>query len=363
MSTSYKITRVETWSEFLPLTRPYTIAYKTVEAVENFFIRLETEGGIIGLGAGSPAQFVTGESFSAGKAALVENAERLLLGKDLRHCAAICRSLPKEMPDTPAARTAIDIALHDLLAQSLQLPLVEVLGRAHNKLPTSITIGIKDSIEETLEEAREYRRRGFRIIKLKIGKSLDDDIETTRKLSELLGGDMLLRVDANQGYSAAELTQYARQTAGFGLELIEQPLKKEKPFEMLDAPEDIRAICAADEAMQLPADALALAAAPQPFGIYNIKLMKCGGIYAAMQIGHIAGLAGIDLMWGCMDESIVSISGALHAAFANPATRYIDLDGSLDLARDIVQGGFILKDGFMTTNDRPGLGVFLSGNS
>ncbi len=62
-------------------------------------------------------------------------------------------------------------------------------------------------------------------------------------------------------------------------------------------------------------------------------------------------------MWGCMDESIISISAALHAALASPATRYLDLDGSLDLARDLVSGGFVIEDGVMRTVDAPGLGV------
>ena len=62
-------------------------------------------------------------------------------------------------------------------------------------------------------------------------------------------------------------------------------------------------------------------------------------------------------MWGCMDESIISITAALHVAFASPQTRYIDLDGSFDLARDVVSGGFIFADGLMRTNELPGLGL------
>ena len=62
-----------------------------------------------------------------------------------------------------------------------------------------------------------------------------------------------------------------------------------------------------------------------------------------------------------MDESVVSISAALHAAFSSPATRYLDLDGSLDLARDVAEGGFILEDGVMRTLHKPGLGVTLRG--
>jgi L-alanine-DL-glutamate epimerase-like enolase superfamily enzyme len=64
-------------------------------------------------------------------------------------------------------------------------------------------------------------------------------------------------------------------------------------------------------------------------------------------------------MWGCMDESIVGIAAALHAALASPATRYLDLDGSLDLARDIVTGGFVMQNGELSVTDTPGLGVVL----
>jgi L-alanine-DL-glutamate epimerase-like enolase superfamily enzyme len=63
------------------------------------------------------------------------------------------------------------------------------------------------------------------------------------------------------------------------------------------------------------------------------------------------------LFWGCNDESIVSITAALHAAFACSNTKYIDLDGSLDLGNDVVKGGFILKDGIMYCSEKPGLGV------
>jgi L-Ala-D/L-Glu epimerase len=76
-----------------------------------------------------------------------------------------------------------------------------------------------------------------------------------------------------------------------------------------------------------------------------------------LKIADIAQVANIDLFWGCNDEGIVSITAALHAAFASEKTKYIDLDGSLDLGRDEVKGGFILKEGRMYCSDKPGLGV------
>ncbi len=353
------ITKVRFWSENLELTKPYDIAYRTVDTVENIFVYLETQNKLWGIGAGSPAKFVTGETIKEAKSALQEKLEDLLLGKDIRLIVKHCRLLEEELPKTPAARKAIDIALHDLYAKYLDLPLVDVLGRVHHSLPTSITIGIKSTIKETLEEAEEYIQKGFKIIKLKIGKSVDEDIETTHRLREKVGFEVGIRVDANQGYSPVQLQDFFLKTQSLNLELIEQPIKKDKIQGMFEVSDNIRRICAADESLQTPTDALTLAHPPQPFGIYNIKLTKCGGIHSALKIANIANLAGINLMWGCMDESIISITAALHTALASPATKYLDLDGSFDLAHDVVTDGFILKDGLLNVSHKPGLGVTL----
>lgn len=357
MDNDLKITKVKSWSENLELTRPYNISYRTIDSIENVFVHLETQNGLYGIGSGSPAEFVTGETIHAAKAILNDKLESLLFGKDIRLLAEHCRFLEEELPETPAAATAVDIALHDILAKHLNIPLVDMLGRVHHSLPTSITIGIKDTIQETLEESEEYMAKGFKIIKLKIGKSVEKDIETTHKLFEKVGKRMKIRVDANQGYAPEDLIRYIRQTESLNLDLIEQPVKKDQWQDMYEVPEKLRKLCAADESIQRPADALRLATPPHAFGIYNIKLMKCGGVFPALQIAEIANFAGIELMWGCMDESIISITAALHAALASPATRYLDLDGSLDLAKDIVDGGFILKNGMLSVSDEPGLGV------
>ncbi|MFQ5638193.1 MAG: mandelate racemase/muconate lactonizing enzyme family protein [bacterium] len=351
-----KITQVKTWSENLKLTRPYTIAFHTFDSVENVFVYLETEDGSFGLGAGSPAEVITGESLEACTAALEDNLEELLLGKDIRALKEHTRNLEKVLSETPAARAAIDIALHDIFAKYLGVPLVDFLGRAYDSLPTSITIGIQ-SVEGSLSDAEEYIAQGFRILKLKIGRSVAEDVAMVRKLRERVGDHITIRVDANQGYTIADLLKFVRETESQALEFIEQPLKGENRGGMLEAQEEVRTGCVADESLHSPKDALALASHPHPFGIFNIKLMKCGGIQPAMQIAEIARLAGIDLMWGCMDESRISISAALHAALASPATRYLDLDGSFDLARDLARGGFVLKDGFLSVTGEPGLGV------
>ena len=353
-----KISKVTFWAENLALTRPYTIAYERIESVQNLFVHLQAEDGSVGLGVASPAEDVTGEGVRECRQALIDHLEDLLLGTDIRHLKTRLRDIEKAMPAAPAARAAIDTALHDLWAKHLGLPLVDLLGRVHRSLPTSITIGI-ESVEEALEEAAEYIGRGFRILKVKIGRSVEEDVERLHRLRQEMGREIIIRVDANQGYSVDQFENFLKQTATLELEFIEQPLEARDFEGMRRLPEAVRKKVAADESLLDARDALICLAPPRPFGIYNIKLMKCGGIAPAMQIAEIAHLAGIDLMWGCMDESIVGIAAALHAALASPATRYLDLDGHLDLARDLVTGGFVLQDGELGVTDNPGLGVKL----
>jgi L-alanine-DL-glutamate epimerase-like enolase superfamily enzyme len=169
-----------------------------------------------------------------------------------------------------------------------------------------------------------------------------------------------IRADANQGYGPAELRRYLAAAAPLAVEFLEQPLPAQPPEAIAaqdELPEPERRRLAADESLLDERDALRLARPPLRFGIGNIKLMKCGGVRPALRIAAIAEACGMELMWGCMDESVVSISAALHAAFASPATRYLDLDGSFDLAQDLATGGFALERGVLSTLDRPGLGV------
>jgi len=140
------------------------------------------------------------------------------------------------------------------------------------------------------------------------------------------------------------------------LELIEQPLPVGQEQALLQLTANERKTLTADEVLKDPQAALKLAAGVQPFGIYNIKLMKCGGLLGAKDIATIAQHAGIDLFWGCNDESMISITAALHIAYACPNTKYIDLDGSFDLMEDIVTGGFEVKDGCLVINNDAGFG-------
>jgi L-Ala-D/L-Glu epimerase len=353
-----KIRSVVASCKDLQLTRPYTIAYKTVTHVENVVVKVELENGMVGLGTANPSKYVVGSDTTATLRALQLADLDQLKGKDIRAFYSLLQYVHQLFSKEAGARAALDIALHDAFTQWLGVPLAGFLGQVINKLPTSITIGIKP-VAETLVEAKEYVERGFRILKVKLGQSPEEDIERLVKLREAHGNNIIIRIDANQGYTAEELISFYERTVPLHLELIEQPLKADAIDAMKQLPSYIKRLVAADESLVNPADAFHLADHPAACGIFNIKLMKCGGIQPALEIATIAQHAGLELMWGCNDESIISISAALHAAYASPATRYLDLDGSFDLAKDIVSGGFTVKDGYMSLTGQPGLGVTL----
>ncbi|MFZ5971263.1 MAG: mandelate racemase/muconate lactonizing enzyme family protein [Bacteroidota bacterium] len=351
-----KIKDIKVWSTDLGNTKPYTIAFKTVDEVRNAFVEITLQNGTTGIGSGNPSEYVVGENLQQTIEALDLKNLDFLIGRDIREVKQLLFEVWQKFPKNPAARAALDIALHDAFTKLLGIPLVKYLGQKIHSMPTSNTIGIKN-VEETLLEAEDYRKRGFRILKVKLGKDLEEDIERMVKLREKFGKQFVIRIDANQGYTSQQTIEFYKRTKHLDIELIEQPLPAKSVDEMKKLPDEIKKIIAADESLISPQHALELVKPPLASGIFNIKLMKCGGVDQGLKIADIAFQEGVELFWGCNDESIVSITAALHAAFACANTRYIDLDGSLDLARDEVKGGFILKDGVMYCSDKPGLGV------
>ena len=351
-----KIKDITVWSVDLGNTKPYTIAFKTVTEVKNVFVEVLLDDGTTGIGAGNPSEYVVGETLEQSVEALDSRNLEFLIGRDIRELNQLTFEVWRNFPENPAARAAIDIALYDTFTKYLGVPLVKYLGQKIKKLPTSNTIGIKN-VDDTLREAEDYIKRGFRVIKVKLGKDLEEDVERVMKLREKFGNQIVIRIDANQGYNIDQTIQFYGRTYDLDLELIEQPLPAKDISGMKTLPPEVREVVAADESLITPADAIELIKPPKAAGIFNIKLMKCGGISQALKIADIALHEEVDLFWGCNDESIVSITAALHAAFSCSNTKYIDLDGSLDLGSDIVTGGFKLKDGYMYCTDKPGLGV------
>jgi hypothetical protein len=99
-----KIKNIKVWSADLGNTKPYTIAFKTVDEVLNAFVEITLENGITGIGAGNPSEYVTGESFEHCKQALQEKNIQFLLGRDIREVHQLAFEVWQKLPANPAAR-------------------------------------------------------------------------------------------------------------------------------------------------------------------------------------------------------------------------------------------------------------------
>jgi L-Ala-D/L-Glu epimerase len=177
------------------------------------------------------------------------------------------------------------------------------------------------------------------------------------KLNEYFGRSIAMRVDANQGYSLEQLLTFIKETAKVSVELIEQPIAVEFDSDLVKLYGMDRPVLVADESLTNMNSAIELCMSDRKYEAFNIKLMKCGGVKAAKEIAEFANSFGIKIFWGCNDESVSSISAALHAAYSCSNTQYLDLDGSFELANDPVSGGFLLKNGLMYCLELPGFGI------
>ena len=354
-----KITNIKIEIKNLSLTKPYTIAYKTIDSVENVIVTIIAENQLYGIGASNTSKDVVKEDTQDAFHTLSTADLSFLIGRNIACFYDILKEIHTKFSASVGARAALDIAMYDLFTKYIQVPLVDFLGIHHTSLPTSVTIGIM-SLEETIREADNFIKQGFAILKLKLGSNdIFYDIERTQALRRHIKSNVLLRVDANQGWSLADYSVFCNAciTHKLDVEFIEQPFLAKKIFEnSFDAKYDAFRNVAFDEDIITAEDAYKISSR---FGtcIYNIKLMKSGGISPALQIAQIGKTANAPLMWGCNDESIISIAAALHTAFSCPHTKYIDLDGSFDLEKDVVSGGFHLKKGVMSLTNRNGLGV------
>lgn len=351
-----KITAIRAYRRDIPLTNPYTIAFQTTDVAELAFVEIELANGTVGFGSSAASEHVFGESIEDSIQNLQSDTIQQWVGRDIRHFRQLISEIKQAFPKYSGTVTSLDIALHDVFGKYLGVSVLQFYGQKIKPLPTSVTIGIK-SVEETLADAAGYQKQGFKVLKIKTGLELETDIERCTKLRERFGESLHIRVDANQGYTPEQTIAFYKATQKLQLELIEQPMPVGTEAAMKKLPKPIKAKIAADESLKNAASALDLIDGTGACGIFNIKLMKCGGLLGAFEIANIAQYANIDLFWGCFDESVLSITAALHAALACPSTRYIDLDGSFDLAEDPFRGGFELREGILYPNELPGFGT------
>jgi L-alanine-DL-glutamate epimerase-like enolase superfamily enzyme len=332
----------------LPLSDPFTISRGTQEAAENVVVRVSDDGGMTGYGAAAPSGYY-GETVETVAAVLPDLLAEVEDVGDPHALAPIERRTAEVVGGNPAARAAISVAVHDLAARRLGVPLYRLLGLdAARCPPTSYTVGI-DSVDRVREKAATAVEAGHSVLKLKLGT--DRDAELVAAVREA-APEATLRADANGAWTPREAVARCETLAEHGVEFVEQPVPADDPSGLQFVYERSPLPVVADESCATLADVPAVA---DRADVANVKLMKCGGLREAIRMIHAARAQGLDVMLGCMIETDASIAAACHLA---PLVDYADLDGSLLLAEDPYEGVDLTGGEIRLSElDRSGTGV------
>ena len=353
-----KITDIRFGMLRVPLKTPFKTALRTVDTIEDIVVMLHTDGGRIGYGEAPATAVITGDTHGSIVDAIRHYIAPRLIGQDIGDLNRLTRLVQTSMEKNTSAKAAVEIAIYDLWGQLYDAPLYKLLGGGDPAITTDITISV-DYIDKMVADSLAAVERGFESLKIKVGKDIGVDIERVRAIYAAVEGRALLRLDANQGWTAKQAV-YALQTledAGIKLELIEQPVKARDLDGMRYVTERVHTPVMADESVFGPlevAELIRMRAAD----IINIKLMKTGGISNAIRIADLAAMHGIECMIGCMLETSISVAAAVHLAVARAdVITKVDLDGPSLCQFNPVVGGVIFNESEISVTDAPGLGI------
>jgi L-alanine-DL-glutamate epimerase-like enolase superfamily enzyme len=353
-----RITGVEIVPVKLPLLEPFVVSYGTFPDLATVLVRLETDGGLTGWGEGTPDPHVTGETFE-GVIATLRHLAPALLGHDPLDRSAAMRLLGSRVAGAPTAKAALDIALHDLAGRVAGLPVWALLGgRAREALSISRVISLK-SPEAMAIDATQFVAAGFHTVKLKVGDARDirGDVRRVAAVREAVGQDVGIKIDVNGGWRTAGAAVGAvRGIAAYDPEYVEQPVDRRA----LEGMAEVRRLggvpVMADEAVLDAHDALQ-AVRLRACDLINIKLMKCGGLLAALALDAVAETAGVGCQIGTMVESSVASAAGLHLALALHNVATVEMGGPIMLAEDVGDLRAYYEHDRITVPAGPGLGV------
>ena len=353
-----KITDIRLGMLRVPLKTPFKTALRTVDTVQDVVVQVHTDTGHIGWGEAPATAVITGDTHGSIIEAITTCIAPRLIGRQVADLNRNCALVQSAMVHNSSAKAAVEIALYDLWAQLHNAPLYRMLGGGEPVITSDITISV-DHIDKMVADSLSALDRGFESLKIKVGKDIGLDIERVKAIHAAVDGRALLRLDANQGWTAkqAVFAMTALENAGVELELLEQPVKADDIAGLKYVTDRVNTPVMADESAFSPLQAIDLIQ-QRAADIINIKLMKTGGLSNAIKVADIAGLHGVPCMIGCMLESSISVAAAVHLAVAkSDVITKVDLDGPSLCAFDPVTGGVHFNESEITISDAPGLGI------
>lgn len=350
-----RITDVEIIPVSVPFVDPFEIAGGKATHGRHVVVRLVSNDGQVGFGESAPMSSYSPQTQEA-VVAEMNRLNSLLIGQDPLDVQAIHLSMKKADADC-FALAGLDIALHDLAARSLAIPICRLIGGALARgIDLSWAIGFKPA-EEMAREAKRYVRKGFRTVKLKVGDEPALDLERVAAVRQAVGPNVVLKVDANQGYDLETAVRVGSRLVDHGIAVVEQPLPRSALSEMARLRRRISIPIMADESLYSVEDAKRILE-QEAADVFNIKIMKPGGIRPSAKLAAVAEAAHMPCMLGSMPElGIGTLAGLQLAVTSGVFTWGAELIGPWMFRAHLLKATPKLVKGRLMLPRGPGLGI------
>jgi L-alanine-DL-glutamate epimerase-like enolase superfamily enzyme len=332
-----------------------------VSQISGYLVRIVTEDdSISGMGWAHENPFIAGETAESIRSVIDGIFSPFLIGKDPRDIAVLMEGLESRVVFNYRAKSAIDMALHDLTARAASVPLYRQLGGAfRSSIPCIRMLGLA-SPEEMAKEAQALQAEGFRHFKLKIDATAGD-LDRVRAVAAVLGHDGRLVLDANQAYTPKQAIEFANRLHDCpAVAILEQPVRSDDLDGMALVRRSVDMLVEADECVRTVADAYRVIE-KQAADIISLKVPKMGGLYWTRKIADLCQAANIPNMTGAMVGSCIFDIVHTHLACSHPNISAFgcEIGDSRRLSHDVATG-LVIRDGAAQADDTPGLGAQLA---
>ena len=357
------IERVRTVLLDVPLRRPHRFARTGMDAQPILLVSVTTRDGVSGVGEGvvPGGPWWGGESVETMQVIVEKYLTPQLVGRRVDDIAGIQQAINDVVNANLYAKAAVEVALHDAWARSLDVPLHTLLGGvARTSIPVTWALGT-ESAAEVVDEAQAKLEAGLHTsFKLKMGaQDPADDVARVAEVAQKLAGRASVRVDINARWDLVTSLRWLPRLAEAGVDLVEQPVPGAEVEWLAEINAALPIPVMADESLRTPSDALRLVKL-RAADVFSLKTTKSGGLRYTRAITDIATAAGIPCHAGTSIEGPIGTVASLHLACAMPGVTYgSELFGPLLMAEELLTEPLRYTDGHLHLPDGPGLGVEL----
>ena len=321
------------------------------------FVRIDTDKGLFGIGLSSPgAVYITGDTAANHLKLINDLFGPAIIGMDPFDIEAILLKLDSLAMKAEAAKSGIDLALYDLMGKALDLPACKLFGgMVQRHIRVTRLMGMY-APKEMAEKVNGIVGKGFTALKLKVGTTLEEDVERVQRVREAVGPDVTITVDFNQACSAKDAIRRIEKMEPYDVALVEQPVKAGDFKGMAVVTKSVRPKIMADESVNNFAEAMRVIESGAA-DVISLKFPKMGGILKARKIAALCEAAGMEYLVGTTPGSRLADAANVHLAVSLKDLTLPCEIGEFERMADDPCAGLEIVDGFLSPPSRPGLGV------